>query len=140
MGDETDRNGSGGRDIETDDQKKEGRSACLTGCLILFGVLVLLCAGGVFSIYLAGKGSMEAVTRFEERIVTEYPEGYKSGSLTRSFTQLISGVLTCRITPEEFLTIYYRFFLAMLDGTLTPNEFKGIVTCIEEASAGELEL
>lgn len=139
MGDEKDRNGSSGRDIPDNDQKKTGRSACLTGCLILFGVVVLLCAGGVFSIYLAGKGSMEAVSRFEERIVTEYPEGYESGSLTRSFSQLISGVLTCRITSEEFLTIYYKFFFAMLDGALTPNEFRGIVTCIDEASAGKLE-
>lgn len=139
MGDEKDRNGSSGREVPADDRKKSGRSACLTGCLILFGVLVLLCAGGVFSIYMVGKGSMEAVSRFEERIITEYPEGYEPGSLTRSFSQLISGVLTCQITSEEFLTIYFRFFLSMLDGTLTPNEFRGIVTYIEEASVGKLE-
>jgi hypothetical protein len=130
---------SSGRDASADDRKKPGRSACLTGCLIFFGVLVLLFAGGVFSIYLVGKGSMEAVSRFEERVVTEYPEGYEPGSLTRSFSQLISGVLTCNITSEEFFTIYFRFFLAMLDGALTPNEFRSIVTYIEEASAGELE-
>ena len=110
------------------------------GCLIFFGIIVLIFAGGVFSIYLVGKGSMEAVSEFEKRIVTEYPEGYEPGVLTQSFSQLISGVLTCRITSEEFLSIYFRFFLSMLDGTLTPNELKGIVTYIEEASVGKLEL
>ena len=136
----TDRNGSNGRDAPTNDQKKSGRSACLTGCLIAFGIVVLIFAGGVFSVYMIGKGSMEAVSAFEERIVTEYPEGYEPGVLTRSFSQLISGVLTCRITSEEFLTIYFRFFFSMLDGTLTPNELQGIVTYIEEASVGDLEL
>ena len=123
-----------------DEQKKSGRSACLTGCLIVFGVLLLIFAGGVFSIYLVGKGSMEAVSEFEERIVTEYPEGYEPGVLTRSFSRLISGVVACEITSEEFLTIYFKFFMAMLDGALTPSELKSIVTYIEEASAGELQL
>jgi len=139
MGDTTDRGESNGRDVPNEDLKKTGRSACLTGCLILFGILVLIFAGGVFSIYLVGKGSMEAVSEFEERIVTEYPEGYEPGSLTHSFSQLISGVLTCEITSEEFLTIYFRFFVSMIDGALTQNEFKSIVKYIEEASAGELE-
>ncbi|MBN1883279.1 MAG: hypothetical protein JW885_14015 [Deltaproteobacteria bacterium] len=139
MDEKADRTRSNGSDVPTDDRKKSGRSACLMGCMIFFGVIVLICAGGVFSLYLIGKGSMEAVTEFEERIVTEYPQGYEPGVLTKSFSQLISGVLTCRITPEEFLAIYYRFFLSMLDGALTPSELQGIVMYIEEASAGELE-
>jgi hypothetical protein len=131
---------SNGNDASTEDRKKRKRPACLTGCLIVFGVILLIFAGGVFSIYLIGKGSMDAVSEFEERIVTEYPEGYEPGALTQSFSQLISGVLTCQITSEEFLTIYFRFFFSMLDGALTPSELKGIVTYIEEATAGELEL
>jgi hypothetical protein len=140
MEDKTSQTGSNDSNGSTDEQKKSGRSACLTGCLIVFGVLLLIFAGGVFSIYLVGKGSMEAVSEFEERIVTEYPEGYEPGVLSRSFSQLISGVVACEITSEEFFTIYFRFFMAMLDGVLTPSELKSIVTYIDEASAGNLQL
>ena len=128
------------QDAPTDDTQKPKRSACLMGCLIIFGVMVLIFAGGVFSMYLVGKGSMEAVARFEERIVTEYPEGYESGVLTESFATLIRGVLNCSITSEEFLTIYFRFLISMVDGALTPEELRSIVTYIEEASVGEIEL
>jgi len=140
MSDTENQTQSDDRDAATDNQEKSGRSTCLTGCLIVFGVMLLVFAGGLFSIYLIGKGSMEAVADFEERIITEYPEGYESGVLARSFSQLVSGVLTCEITSEEFLTIYFKFFVSMLDGALTPDELRGIVTYIDEASTGKLEL
>jgi hypothetical protein len=114
--------------VSENDKKKT--NSCISGCLVIAGILILVLSIGIFSIYLVGVKAVSEIEKSGERLSEILPYGYEAKDIYRVFFDFTTKVINNEIEPETILRIYFSLFLSFEDGVLTADELNDIINMI----------
>jgi hypothetical protein len=109
------------------------RSACLYGCLVAVGIVVILSAVGVWTAYRTAGGALRALERLEAEGEAALPPGVTLQEATLVWEEFIDGLMYGSIRPETGASILSRLFLDASDGVLTREEIGSILEQMRRA-------
>ena len=117
------------RAVAPENDKKKANS-CISGCLVISGIIVLILSIGIFSIYLVGVKAVSEIEKGGDHLSEILPYGYEAKDIYRVFFDFTKKVINNEIEPYMILTIYFKLILSLEDGVLTGDELNAIINMI----------
>ena len=112
------------------EKDKKKTNSCISTCLVIAGIFVLILSIGIFSIYLVGVKAVNEIEKSGDRLSEILPYGYDTKDIYLIFFDFTKKVINNEIEPEMILTIYVRLMLSLEDGVLTGDELSDIINMI----------